>query len=116
VNAFPYTWTYLVQPPALPAWALTKATPVKPAPANGTSPVKIPEPKTGAELSAWLDQLDAWLVDHGHGQKGWLRAECIRLSGETKPIQEWPLTSVAGVALLARGLVAKLRQGAPRRA
>jgi hypothetical protein len=99
----------LVQAPTLPAWALPKPPPPTP-PANGASPVKAPEPKTGAELSAWLDHLDAWLAERGYAPKGHVRAEGVRLAGTTEPIESWPVATVNGAVQVAKALAAKLRQ------
>jgi hypothetical protein len=96
----------------LPSWALPKPPAPAPKPGNGSSPPKAPEPKTGAELSAWLDQLDQWLAERGCYPSGHLRAECVRLAGTTEPIESWPAAVVNGTVQVAKALAARLRQGA----
>jgi hypothetical protein len=92
--------------PQLPAWAVPKPLPKAP---NGT-PAKAPEPKSGAELSRSLDQLDDYLTEHGYCPRGHLRAEVLRLSGEAKPVEEWSVATVNAVVQLGKALAAKLRQ------
>jgi hypothetical protein len=53
-------------------------------------------------ISIWT-----WLAERGRAPKGWLRAEVVRLSGETRPNEEWPAAAVAGVVLIAKALAAK---------
>jgi hypothetical protein len=76
---------------------------------NGKHVSKAAEPKTGAELSAWLDNLDSWLAERGHAPKGHLKAECIRLAGTTEPMERWPVATVNGTVQAAKALAAKLR-------
>jgi hypothetical protein len=100
----------LLSTPTLPTWAVPK--PPEPKPANGNGPFgKRPEPKTGSELSMWLDDLDSWLAERGHGPKGHVRTEVVRLAGTNEPIERWPVATVNGSVLAAKALAQKLRQG-----
>jgi hypothetical protein len=130
----------LTSTPTLPKWALPakgkleNSSPVSPPTTNGNGEppkrdqtalvgqfahgeaLRRDQPQSGAELSAWLDDLDAWAAERGIAAKGHVRGESIRLSGETKPIEKWSLVTIAGVTMIARGLVVRLQAAAVQRA
>jgi hypothetical protein len=96
-----------VRQPRLPAVA--PQAPSAPS-TNGKHVSKAPEPKNGAQLSTWLDNLDACSMAHAGTQAGWLRAECVRLAGTTENIERWPTATVNAVVQVGKALAAKLRQ------